>query len=92
MTPEAITAYAGAYGQYARAQERLMDAQERRAEAEARRAAEQVRLRGPFYSTERPTGRVLMIFAIAILVILGVGFIVLLVCAVILAFRWINRQ
>ncbi len=87
MTPEAITAYAGAYGQYARAEERLMDAQERRAEAEARRSADQVRLRGPFYSTERLTRRVLVIFAIVILVILAAGFIALLVCAIILAFQ-----
>jgi len=91
LTPDAIAAYAEAYDKYVQAQERLISAQERQAEARARRAARQVRLRGPFYSVERPTGRVLLIFAIAILVILGAGFIALLVCAVILAFRWINR-
>jgi len=98
MTPDAIAAYAHAYGEYTQAQERLMAAQERHAitqerlaEARARRAAHRVRLRGPFYSVERPTGRVLLIFAIVILAILAAGFIALLVCAIILAFRWINR-
>jgi len=86
LTPDAIAAYAEAYDKYVQAEERLIAAQERQAEARARRAAHRVRLRRPFYSVERPTGRVLVIFAIAIMVILGAGFIVLLVCAVILAF------
>ncbi len=85
LTPDAIAAYAEAYGKYVQAQERLIAAKKRR-------AAHQVRLRGPFYSVERPTGRVLAIFAIVILVILAAGFIALLVCAIILAFRWIRRQ
>ncbi len=105
MTPEAVAAYAEAYGRFAEAEERLAlvrreeaDAQARREAAlalarreeaaGARRDAARARPREPFYSVERPTGRVLVAFAVPIVVVLGAAFIAIVVCAIIMAFRW----
>ncbi len=89
MTPEAVAAYAEAYGRVMEAEAALADALARREAAQAQRDAARARPREPFYSVERPTGRVLVAFAIPIAILLGAAFIAIVVCAIILAFRWL---